>query len=235
MFKLLKILSFVLAINLLFFVEHSKAEPKIKLRGRPFVKILERGKPSFVDLSSSVSGGKKPYVFSTETLPPGLSLSPDGMITGAPDYSAFKKRVRISVQDAKGRKAIFNPVIKTIGESYDLAFTQDAELRSCFFGTRMCSTVTFTATNIGNSPPLDRIQIEVPSLTQAGVAVLKSYENLNLENAQSYTFAVDLPVPGYSFLEVVLSSSYEIAGTTKSYSLNTDLQGGYVVTAVKEN
>lgn len=66
----------------------------------------EVGKPISLDLSRVVSGGKKPYTFSTTSvLPDGLTLSEDGVLSGIPGESKQGFSFWLEVVDENGATA----------------------------------------------------------------------------------------------------------------------------------
>lgn len=68
-------------------------------------------------------GGRAPYVFSTASmLPPGLSLSPSGVLSGVPTATGAYPDLVVSAQDANGKTSAFNAFTITVSDPLRLAW-----------------------------------------------------------------------------------------------------------------
>ena len=106
----------------------------------------------------TASGGTGPYMYSATGLPPGLSLSMNGQLTGIPTQEGMFNAVKITVKDVNGCTAEFTRDIKVICTPYTI---QPAALpagtagkpypKQTLTSNSPCPTVTYSVT--GTLPP----------------------------------------------------------------------------------
>jgi hypothetical protein len=185
----------------------------------------------------TAEGGSRPYKFSlvdATEMPPGLSLSTEGAITGSPVYSGYSRTVRVRVIDKNGHKALREIPIRTIGESYDLSFTQESPAVPCVGDpAQQCTTVDFVATHSGNTAPLNFIDVSVPVATQAGVGLYKRFQNLSINPGQSFSFSVSV-TPFTTFIAIDLYDASGVSvGSNKNYVLIRDPHANYLLANVE--
>ena len=113
---------------------------------------------SFTMTQFTASGGTGPYMYSATGLPPGLSLSMDGKLTGIPTQEGMFDKIKITVKDLNGCTADFMRDIKVICTPYTI---QPAALpagtagkpypKQTLTNNSPCPTVTYSV--IGTLPP----------------------------------------------------------------------------------
>jgi hypothetical protein len=214
----------------------AEAKPNKKLQIIPDTISLERGKLSQVQIFAR--GGVKPYAFLAKSMPTGLALSSDGIIAGTPQYEACGPLANVQVTDSKGKRASSFIKISTVGDSYDLSFTEKSAPFACPESlSELCVKVDFTVTNFGYARPIDQILISIPVATQAGVGEYKRFTNLNITKGQSYNFDITIKNTEtfFSFLEIYLQDKgFEAdSGCSKVYNLSLNAYGNYVVRKVQ--
>jgi len=195
---------------------------------------LERGKLSRAAVS--VRGGKSPYTVTTvaplDDLPGGLSLASDGTISGTPETEGVSRSVTFRVVDANGRRAKKTVKVETVGNPYDLSFTQDSGTSACDLDSvNGCVTLNFTATHSGNGVAIDHIDISIPTQARAGVALYQRISDLALDHGESHAFSLSVP-SSWSYFTVTLADSFDSGTTSKSYTFKPDDSRSYAVAIV---
>lgn len=96
----------------------------------------------------SVQGGVAPYTWSAINLPPGLAISPDGIVTGVPQAPAGTYSAVVTVVDALGAKVLGNAQF-TVAASTGTVVPNPLTINGCVSnGTAVCS---LPAANVGES------------------------------------------------------------------------------------
>ncbi len=145
------------------------------------------------------SGGTGPYMYSATGLPPGLSLSMDGKLTGIPtQQNTFP--VQITVKDANGCTAVFTQPIEVKCTPYTI---QPAALpagtagkpypKQTLTSNSPCPTVTYSVTG-GTLPPglsfMDGMLQGTPTLKGVYSFTVTATDNCGCPSTKNYTIEV---------------------------------------------